>query len=312
MTGVLSGYVSVVTGASRGIGKGIALQLSEAGSTVYITGRNKETLEQAAQEVESRGGKCIPVVCDSSEDDNIKALFEKVRREQKGRLDILVNNAYSGVKAIMSNMNNAFWECPATYWDNLNNAGLRGHYLCSVYAAQMMVEARRGLIVVISSIGGLRYFFNVPYGIGKAACDRMATDCAIELKKHNVKYISLWPGAVLTETVEEQMANGDTSGPAAEMLRDMMDFTESPELSGKCIVSLATDPKLMKYSGKVQMNFDLVKRYGIKDINGRPITNYTSLRYVVSMVPSIAWLARFIPGFICIPKWVLTLSASKF
>ncbi|XP_069094248.1 dehydrogenase/reductase SDR family member 1-like [Pleurodeles waltl] len=312
MTGVLSGYVCVVTGASRGIGKGIALQLSEAGATVYITGRNKEALDQAASEVESRGGKCIPVVCDSSEHDNIKDLFEKVRREQKGRLDILVNNAYSGVQAIMSNMNNAFWEHPSSMWDNLNNAGLRGHYLCSVYAARMMVEARRGLIVVISSIGGLQYFFNVPYGIGKVACDRMAADCAIELKKHNVKYISLWPGAVLTETIKEKMASGDTSGPEAEMVRHMMDFSETPELSGKCIVSLATDPNLMKYSGKVQMTFELAKRYGIQEINDRQITNYTSLRYVLSMVPSLAWLARFIPGFICIPKWVLTLSASKF
>ncbi|XP_078501073.1 dehydrogenase/reductase SDR family member 1-like [Lissotriton helveticus] len=312
MTGVLSGYVCVVTGASRGIGKGIALQLSEAGATVYITGRNKETLEQASHEVESRGGKCIPVVCDSSEEDNIRALFEKVRREQKGRLDILVNNAYSGVETIASTMAKPFWECPASSWDNLNNVGLRGHYLCSVYAARIMVEARRGLIVIVSSIGGLRYFFNVAYGVGKAACDRMAADCAIELKKHNVKYISLWPGAVLTETVKEKMANNDASGPAAEMIRHMINYGETPELSGKCIVSLATDPNLMNYSGKVQLTCDLAKRYGIQDVNGRPITNYTSLRFVVSMVPSLAWLARFIPGFICIPKWVLTLSASKF
>ncbi|XP_069094250.1 dehydrogenase/reductase SDR family member 1-like [Pleurodeles waltl] len=312
MTGVLSGYVCVVTGASRGIGKGIALQLSEAGATVYITGRNKETLQQAAHEVESRGGKCISVVCDSSEDDDIKALFEKVRREQKGRLDILVNNAYSGVETIVSTYTKPFWECPVSMWDNLNNAGLRGHYQCSVYAARMMVEARRGLIVVISSIGGLRYLFNVPYGIGKAACDRMAADCAVELKKHNVKYISLWPGAVLTETIKEKMASGDTSSSEAEMLTSIIKFGESPELSGKCIVSLATDPNLMNYSGKVLMNFDLARRYGIQDVNGRPITNYTSLRFVLSTVPSLAWLARFIPGFICIPKWVLTLSASKF
>nr|XP_033817785.1 dehydrogenase/reductase SDR family member 1-like isoform X1 [Geotrypetes seraphini]XP_033817786.1 dehydrogenase/reductase SDR family member 1-like isoform X1 [Geotrypetes seraphini] len=332
----LSGKVCIVTGASRGIGKGIALQLSEAGATVYITGRKKDTLDQTAQEVQSRGGKCIPVVCDSTEDEDIKLLFDRVQREQKGRLDILVNNAFAGVQAMrvpgfkslkeaaeskinennnqanMTNHTKPFWETPPTYWDDFNNAGLRGHYICSVYAARMMVPAQHGLIVVISSIGGLMYIFNVPNGVGKEACDRLAADCATELRKHRVAYVSLWPGAVLTETMEECISKMDPSDPQSEKFRKTFSQAETAELSGKCIVSLATDRHLMKLSGKVLLTCEVAKRYGLQDINGRTVAQFTSLRNLLSFFPPLAWLSRFIPGFIRVPKWILTLSANKF
>nr|XP_033817787.1 dehydrogenase/reductase SDR family member 1-like isoform X2 [Geotrypetes seraphini] len=308
----LSGKVCIVTGASRGIGKGIALQLSEAGATVYITGRKKDTLDQTAQEVQSRGGKCIPVVCDSTEDEDIKLLFDRVQREQKGRLDILVNNAFAGVQANMTNHTKPFWETPPTYWDDFNNAGLRGHYICSVYAARMMVPAQHGLIVVISSIGGLMYIFNVPNGVGKEACDRLAADCATELRKHRVAYVSLWPGAVLTETMEECISKMDPSDPQSEKFRKTFSQAETAELSGKCIVSLATDRHLMKLSGKVLLTCEVAKRYGLQDINGRTVAQFTSLRNLLSFFPPLAWLSRFIPGFIRVPKWILTLSANKF
>ncbi|XP_029440525.1 dehydrogenase/reductase SDR family member 1-like [Rhinatrema bivittatum] len=311
MAASLSGKVCVVTGASRGIGKGIALQLSEAGATVYITGRKEGTLVQAAQEVQSRGGKCIPVVCDSTKDDDIQLLFERVRREQKGRLDILVNNAFAAVQTIIANQKKKFWEFPVTFWDDINNAGLRGHYICSVYAARMMVEAQRGLIVIISSIGGLMHAFNVPYGVGKEACDRLAADCAMELRKHGVAYVSLWPGAVLTETVEEYLSNMESSGQQSEYQR-IFSNAETPELSGKCIVSLAADRNLMKLSGKVLLTCDLARRYGLRDVDGRSVSQFTSLRNLCVFFPSLAWLSRFIPEFIRIPKWILTLSASKF
>lgn len=165
----MKGQVCVVTGASRGIGRGIALQLCQAGATVYITGRHLDTLQATAQEAQSRGGRCVPVVCDSSQESEVRNLFEQVDREQQGRLDVLVNNAYAGVQSILNNSNKSFWESPASIWDDINNVGLRGHYLCSVYGARLMVPAGRGLIVIISSIGGLQYLFSVPYGVGKAA-----------------------------------------------------------------------------------------------------------------------------------------------
>uniref|UniRef100_A0A8W8JRX3 Dehydrogenase/reductase SDR family member 1 n=1 Tax=Magallana gigas TaxID=29159 RepID=A0A8W8JRX3_MAGGI len=210
----LSGRVCIVTGASRGIGRGIALQLGEAGATVYITGRKlvdsqgdptAGTLKATASEVESRGGKCIPVQCDHSKDEEIAALFEKVKTEQNGRLDILVNNAYAAVQAISEYMGKPFWEQPLSMWDTVNNVGLRNHYMCTVYAAKMMVPRKSGLIVNISSAGGLAYLFNVAYGIGKEACDRMAADCAVELRKHNVAHVSIWPGPVITEHVDDML-----------------------------------------------------------------------------------------------------------
>nr|XP_032813377.1 dehydrogenase/reductase SDR family member 1 isoform X1 [Petromyzon marinus]XP_032813378.1 dehydrogenase/reductase SDR family member 1 isoform X1 [Petromyzon marinus] len=312
MAGSLSGQVCIVTGASRGIGKGIALQLAEAGATVYITGRNQETLRQAAEEVEARGGRCVPVSCDSTKEEEVRTLFERVRREQKGRLDILVNNAYAGVKTVFSGIGKPFWEQPATDWDDINNTGLRGHYLCSVYASQMMVELGQGLIVVISSMGGLRYLFSVPYGVGKAACDRLAADCAVELRKYNVAYVSLWPGAVRTELVQELVARDTAKSITKQRMVKAFENGETTELSGKCIVGLAKDKNIMKKSGRVLMTADLASEYGLKDVDGSVPVNYTSLKFLVTQVPGLAWMSCVIPSFIKVPKWMLSLSASKF
>ncbi|XP_077865652.1 dehydrogenase/reductase SDR family member 1-like [Saccoglossus kowalevskii] len=193
MSRPLLGKVCVVTGASRGIGKGIALQLGEAGATVYITGRTftpndtplPGSLQETAKQVEERGGTCIPVKCDHTDDKQVEELFDKVKKEQNGRLDLLVNNAYSGVQCLL-------------YF-------VRGHYVASVFAARMMVPAKQGLIINISSQGGLMYFFNVAYGVGKAGVDRMARDCAHELREHNVAAVSVHPGAVKTEMFKDML-----------------------------------------------------------------------------------------------------------
>ncbi|XP_036210415.1 dehydrogenase/reductase SDR family member 1 isoform X2 [Myotis myotis] len=264
MAAAMKGQVCVVTGASRGIGRGIALQLCQAGATVYITGRHLDTLRAAAEEAQSRGGKCVPVVCDSGQESEVRNLFEKVDREQNGRLDVLVNNAYAGVQTIIDNRKKAFWESPASMWDDVNNVGLRGHYLCSVYGARLMVPAGRGLIVVISSIGGLQYLFNVPYGVGKAA------------------------------------------------LKINFSSAETTEMSGKCVVALATDPNILSLSGKVLPSCDLARRYGLRDVDGRPIQDYLSLSSVLSQATSLSWLASYLPGFLRMPKWIMTLYTSKF
>uniref|UniRef100_A0A7M4E7A9 Dehydrogenase/reductase 1 n=1 Tax=Crocodylus porosus TaxID=8502 RepID=A0A7M4E7A9_CROPO len=128
--GQLSGRVCVVTGASRGVGKGIALQLAAAGATVYVTGRRVEALGRAAAEVSARGGRCVAVACDSSQDEQVAKLLERVRQEQDGRLDVLVSCAFSGVDAVAAQQGRPFWESPAELWDDINNVGLRGHYLC--------------------------------------------------------------------------------------------------------------------------------------------------------------------------------------
>lgn len=308
----LSGWVCVVTGASRGIGRGIALQLSEAGATVYITGRQEKTLKLTADEVTQRGGQCLPVVCDSSKEDDIKELFERVQREQNGRLDVLVNNAYAGVQAIFENMGKKFWEVDPGIWDTINNTGLRGHYFCSVYASRMMVAQGSGLIVFISSMGGLRYLFNVAYGVGKAACDRMAADTAIELKKRGVASISLWPGAVQTELVSQYTSQGETPPGFDPKFKEVFANGETTELSGRCIVELAKDKSLMSMTGKVLMTCDLARRYGLKDVDGRSVVDYTSLKFIVSQIPYVSWLSIITPSFIRVPRFMLSLASGKF
>ncbi|XP_078057991.1 dehydrogenase/reductase SDR family member 1-like isoform X2 [Mustelus asterias] len=253
--------------------------------------------------VEARGGRCVPVVCDSSSEEQIRSLFGRVEQEQGGRLDVLVNNAYAAVESIISDHEKKFWEMPPSFWDVVNDVGLRGHYICSVYAARMMVEAKQGLIVNVSSMGGLRYTFNVAYGVGKAACDRMAADCALELRKHGVSYVSLWPGAVRTETVTDLVINTENKSKGQQQVADMFTAGETPEMSGKCIVALATDKDLMKKSGKVLMTCDLAAQYGIRDMNGRALVDYCSLKFLLQQLPSLSWLSTFIPGFIRIPNF---------
>ncbi|XP_028282469.1 dehydrogenase/reductase SDR family member 1 [Parambassis ranga] len=308
----LSGWVCVVTGASRGIGRGIALQLSEAGATVYITGRQEKTLKQTAAEVNERGGRCVPVVCDSTKNEDIEDLFERIKREQNGRLDILVNNAYAGVHAIFDNMGKKFWETDPSIWDDINDTGLRGHYFFSVYASRLMVAQGWGLIVTISSMGGMRYIFNVPYGVGKAACDRLAADMAVELKSRGVTSVSLWPGAVQTELISEFILQKDVPQGADSKVKDAFANGETTELSGRCIVNLAKDKSLMSMTGKVIMTSDLARRYGIKDVDGRSVTDYTSLKFLLTQVPYLSWLSPVVPSFIRVPRFVLTLACSRF
>uniref|UniRef100_A0A3P9KEQ6 Dehydrogenase/reductase (SDR family) member 1 n=2 Tax=Oryzias latipes TaxID=8090 RepID=A0A3P9KEQ6_ORYLA len=308
----LSGWVCVVTGASRGIGRGVALQLSEAGATVYITGRQEKTLKQTAAEVSERGGKCVPVICDSTKDKDIEELFERIKRDQDGRLDLLVNNAYAGVQNIFENMEKKFWETDPSVWDSINNAGLRGHYIFSVYGARLMVAQGRGLIVTVSSMGGLKYLFNVAYGVGKAACDRLAADMAVELKSRGVVSVSLWPGPVQTELVTQFMEEGDPSVGQGRQMSNIFANGETTEMSGNCIVNLAKDKDIMSLTGKVLMTCDLARRYGIKDIDGRSVTDFTSLKFLLTQVPYLSWLSAIVPSFIRLPRFVLTLASSHF
>uniref|UniRef100_UPI002021EC63 dehydrogenase/reductase SDR family member 1 n=1 Tax=Myodes glareolus TaxID=447135 RepID=UPI002021EC63 len=264
-------------------------------------------------QAQSLGGRCVPVVCDSSQESEVKSLFEQVDREQAGRLDVLVNNAYAGVQAILNTINKPFWEVPASLWDDINNVGLRGHYLCSVYGARLMVPAGKGLIVVVSSPGGLQHMFNVPYGVGKAACDRLAADCAHELRRHGVSYVSLWPGMVQTELLKEFMAKQEEpEDPVFKKAKSDFSSAESTEMSGKCVVALATDPNILDLSGKVLPSCDLARRYGLRDIDGRPVQDYFSLGYVLSHVSSLGWLTSYLPSFLRVPKWIVTLYTSRF
>ncbi|XP_029650643.1 dehydrogenase/reductase SDR family member 1 [Octopus sinensis] len=319
----LSGLVCLVTGATRGIGKGIALQLGEAGATVYVTGRTLRktekslgSLEETVEEINGRGGRGVAVQVDHTKDNEIERLFEKIKAEQNGQLDLLVNNAYSGVNSLIDVATKPFWEQPISIWDDINIVGLRNHYICSVHAARMMVPRKSGLIVIVSSGGGLVYTFNAAYGIGKEACDRMAADLAHELKKHGVACVSLWPGYVQTETLMSLYSSADTSDipEGYDQIKEGLPNGESTEFSGKCIVKIMCDKaNLMKKSGRILPTGDLADEYSLVDIDGRKPACMRSLKFLATHFLRISRSkADWIPGFLKIPSWLVYMMGYKF
>ncbi len=325
----LLGKIALVTGATRGIGKGIALQLGEAGCTVYITGRTLKStngalgsLEDTANEIRNRGGKCVPCQVDHENDSQIAALFQQIDHEQNGRLDILVNNAYKAVNAIFENTTLKFWECKPEIWDEVNNVGLRNHYICTVYAARLMTARKQGLIVNISSFGGVRYIFNAAYGIGKAACDRMAVDCGIELRKFNVCMLSLYPGAVRTELCTHLIEKNRNSTPTQTELEngrkmnmaEIFEKGETIEFAGKILVAMAQDVNLMRMTSRVIIGADYANDKGIRDIDDRRIASVRQVKGLVEAFfpKKLQFLSSFVPGFVKIPQFVLDILNSKF
>ena len=270
----LAGKVAVVTGASRGIGKGMALALAEAGATVYVTGRTvKEgdyylpgTVGSTAAECDARGssadsgGRGIAVACDHGDHAAVAALFEQVQREQ-GRLDILVNNACQLSDDLIQP--GGFWEKPLSnleMWD----VGLTSNYVAAWHAAQIMVPQGSGLIVAISGYVGYSYTYGVIFGTGKAAVDRMARDMAIELEPHGVASVSLWQGLTLTEKAQDNLAK----------MKDQMSTSitsmvgSSVEHPGRVIAAMAVDPDIMKRSGGTFITAEVAQDYSVTDIDG--------------------------------------------
>jgi len=250
----LSGTVAVVTGASRGVGKGVALGLAEAGATVYATGR---TLDE---ETFKAGERIKPIRCDHTSDREVETTFQRVMNEQD-RLDVLVNNVWGGYENMLENGEftwpRPFWKQPLWRWDAMFGAGVRAHYVSSVHAARIMVEQRSGLIVNISFWAAQKHIGNVPYGVSKAATDKLTADMAHELREYNVAVVSLYPGLVRTESVLEAAAFLDLSN------------SESPQFIGRTVAALASDPDVMSKSGQVLVAAALAQEYGFTDVDGK-------------------------------------------
>ncbi len=261
----LSSCVAIVTGASRGIGKGCALELGALGATVYVTGRSVSagahplggTVAQTAAEVSAAGGRGVAVACDHRDDGQVMRLFKQVESEQ-GRLDVLVNNAFLIPKELTSGK--PFWELPLSNWDDMIDVGTRSAYVASAHAARIMLRARRGLIANISSSGAREYAWHVAYGVGKCALDRLTADCAHELRAHGVAVVSLWPGLVLTERLQ-----------GAQQSLPSLDFSgaESQRFTGRAVAALARDPEVMRWSGRAVPSRELADVYGFTDVDGR-------------------------------------------
>lgn len=270
----LSRKIVLVTGASRGVGKGIATALGAAGATVYVTGRTvtgeeaavplSGAVDQTAAEVTQAGGHGIAIRCDHRDDAQVEAVFARIHQEQ-GRLDLLVNNAWAGYEGYVTNQHypplHPFWEKPIAYWDD-NLIGVRWAYVASVLAARLMVPLRAGLIVNISfsplSLG------NPAYNVAKIAVDRLTRDMAHQLREHQVAVVSLHPGLVRTEVVLLNAQYFDMSN------------AESPQFTGRAVQALASDPALLAKSGQAFKVAELAQEYDFDDVDGtrpRPIAD---------------------------------------
>jgi NAD(P)-dependent dehydrogenase (short-subunit alcohol dehydrogenase family) len=270
--------VAVVTGASRGIGKGIALELGALGATVYVTGRTVTTGEhplpgtigETAAEITALGGQGIAVACDHHVDAETQAVFDRVESEH-GRLDVLVNNVFSA-PTMAPWLGRTFWELPIEAWDETVDIGVRSHYVAARCAVPLLFAAGRGLIVNVSSSGAIQYAHNVAYGVGKAALDKMTADMAHELTPHGVAVISIWPGLVRTELVTMGARETDDGrhvlGLPGEGEFDLAD-AESPRFAGRAVTALARDPEVMARTGRAFPVAQLATEYGFTDIDGR-------------------------------------------
>jgi NAD(P)-dependent dehydrogenase (short-subunit alcohol dehydrogenase family) len=293
----LAGKVALVTGASRGLGKGAAIGLGEAGATVYVTARTLSTpgalpgtAEQTAEAITAAGGEGIAVQCDHTDDAQVDAVFSRIRDEQ-GKLDVLVNCVYPAPGILPTTgpkMTGGapFWQTPVDEgWEAAFTLGVRAHYVATQKAMPMLLESS-GLIVNISSPGNYVYIISTMYGMGKAANERMVNQMAQELEDTPVSIMTLWPGLVKTEIM------GGTLEHEPEMMREILsliwtnvegadkeladmnfeqmqaELFESPTFTGRGVAALAADPNVKNKSGRVLALPALAKEYGFTDVDG--------------------------------------------
>lgn len=269
--------VALVTGASRGAGKGIALGLAQCGMTVYITGRSETrasatlrgktlegTLEKTIQEINELGGKGVAVTCDHADDEQTRGVIEQIE-SREGRLDILVNNAAHIHENLIDP--GGFWEKPIELV-NILDVGLRSAYVASYHAAKLMVRNRFGLITFTSSFGGVCYMHGPAYGAQKAGYDKFAADMGVDLENENVAVVSLWPGPLLTERTEVVLEH------RGEQYDQFMATAETPQFNGRVIYQLACDDRRMAKSGQTLITAELALEYGIRDRDGKQPPSY--------------------------------------
>lgn len=272
----LSHVVALVTGASRGAGRGIAVELGTAGATVYVTGRSVEgeattdevpgTIEDTARQVTARGGHGIAIRCDHTVDADVEALFGRILGGH-GRVDILVNNVWGGYEdaACRPLPRVPFWEQSPGQWEGMFTAGVRAHLMASRLAVPLMLPRRRGLIVsTTANLEALPYLQNLFYDLAKNAVARLTWAMAQELNEHGIAALAVAPGFMRTERVVESFrragAEHALSGPGGPK--------ETTAYLGRAIVALASDPRVIDKSGQVVEVGTLAREYAFTDVDG--------------------------------------------
>lgn len=286
--GSLAGQVAVVTGASRGAGRGIAIELGAAGATVYVTGRSTRaqpastyarilelsqltrmpgSIEDTAEEVTREGGRGIAVRCDHTDAADVDRLFSRVQRDE-GRLDLLVNNAWGGHEAFTGVFDAPFWEQPLEQWEAMMDRGVRNHLLASRAAVPAMIRRGSGLVVTTTFWDRDRYVRgNLLYDLAKAAMNRLAFAMAEELHPYRIASVAVSPGWMRTELI----LAGHRTDEAHWRERPALARTESPRYLGRAVVALAADPRILDRTGRVLRVADLAREYGFTDVDGRVV-----------------------------------------
>ncbi|HEX2009477.1 MAG TPA: SDR family NAD(P)-dependent oxidoreductase [Roseateles sp.] len=285
----LQDCIALVTGASRGAGRAIAIELGAAGATVIVSARSTRaapasgyeqllklsgqaavpgSIEDTAEEVGRAGGRGIAIRCDHGDEAQVAALFERIRADH-GRLDLLVNNAWGGHESFDGVFDAPFWERPMSHWDSMFDRGVRHHLLAARHAAPLMIARRRGLIVGTTFWDRDRYLRgNLFYDLAKAAICRLAFGMAEELRPHGVASLAVSPGWMRTEFILQ----GHQVDEAHWQERPALARTESPRYLGRAVAALAADPTVLEHkSGAVLRVADLAREYGFTDIDGRQV-----------------------------------------
>jgi len=272
----LHDVVALVTGASRGAGRGIALELGSAGATVYVTGRSAAggpttdgvpgTIDETASEVTSRGGRGIAVRCDHTVDADVESLFARLRGDH-GRLDLLVNNVWGGYEHSECKPlpMTPFWEQSLHQWDAMFTAGVRAHLAASRLAVPLMLPQGRGLIVsTTANLAALPYLPNIFYDLSKHTISRLVWAMAHELRERGIAVLAVAPGFMRTERVTEAFRRAGAiaalDGPGGPK--------ETPVYLGRAIAALAGDPRALERSGQLLEAGTLAQEYGFTDVNG--------------------------------------------
>ncbi|MEF3303785.1 SDR family oxidoreductase [Paenibacillus sp. GYB003] len=278
----LAGKVAVVTGATRGGGRGIAVMLGEAGATVYVTGRSvkgspategrPETIEETAEMVDRAGGVGIAVRTDHTVEEEVKALFERVDREQDGRLDILVNDVWGGDS--LTQWETPFWEHSLENGLLMQRRAVHSHMITSRYGVPLMVRRGQGLVIEVTDGSDYRYRGSLYYSLAKISAIHLAEAMAADLKPYGVTALALTPGFLRSEAVLDIFGVSESNWRDAVAKDVHFAQSETPYYIGKAVVALACDPNVREKSGKAFMSGDLAEEYGFYDTDGsRPNWN---------------------------------------
>ena len=277
MSGPLKNRVAVVAGATRGAGRGIAVELGAAGAVVYCTGRSvrgrpsdmgrPETIEETAELVSAAGGVGIPVRVDHTLEDEVKTLFERVGEEQ-GQLDVLVNDL---TRDYFTRWKTPFWEFNLEHGRHMLNAAVAAHLLNSYYAAPLMVEQNRGLIIEVTDGDGLHYRGNLFYDFCKVGNIRLAYAMAEDFKRFNkaITAVALTPGFLRSEAVLDDLGVREANWQDGAKQDPYFAGSETPHYIGRAVVALASDENVHEKAGQALSTWGLSEEYGFKDVDGR-------------------------------------------